>query len=125
LCQRIEDVRKENENDVIELSTTTDGVYDSVREKVDTDVTQAREAVAQIRACVDDKFGTVSGDMQQVRRNADEILNVNAILGELQHKLASGISNNPQPADSGDASVMVNTTDQQVASASSLNNNTL
>jgi len=45
--------------------------------------------------------------MQQVRRNADEISKVNAMLGELQNKLASGNSNIPQSADTGDAIVRV------------------
>jgi hypothetical protein len=44
--------------------------------------------MAQIREYVNDKFRTVSGDMKQVRRNADEISKVNATLGELQNKLA-------------------------------------
>ena len=86
-------------------------------EKIDTNVTQTREA---IREYVDDKLRAVSGDtcMQQVRRNADEISKVNATLGELQNKLASGNSNTPQSADTGDAIVRVITTDQQTASAS-------
>jgi ribosome-associated toxin RatA of RatAB toxin-antitoxin module len=108
VSERIEDVRKENEIEVIKLIATIDEVYASVSEKVNTDVTQAREAVAQIKEYVDDKFRTVSGDVQQVRRNADEISKVNATLGELQHKLASGIPNDPQSADLGNSSVRVN-----------------
>jgi len=63
--------------------------------------------------------------MQQVRRNADEISKVNATLGELQNKLASGNSSTPQSADSGNAIVRVITTDQQAASASSVDANIL
>jgi len=43
--------------------------------------------------------------MQQDRRNADKISKVNATLGELQNKLASGNSNTPQSADSGNTRV--------------------
>ena len=95
-----------------------------VSEKTDTVVTQTREAVVQIREYVDDKFRVVSGDMQQVRRNADEISKVNATLVELQNKLASGNSNTPQSADSGNAIVRVITTEQQAASVSSVETNT-
>jgi len=63
--------------------------------------------------------------MQQVRTNADEISKVNATLGEIQCKLASGNFNTPQSADSGNAIVRVITTDQQAASASSLDTNAL
>jgi hypothetical protein len=103
---------------VNKLSSIIDEVYASVSEKTDTDVTQIREYV-------DDKFRTVSGDMQQVRRNADEISKVNAKLGELQNKLASGISNTLQSANSGNAIVRVITTDRQAGSASSADSNTL
>jgi hypothetical protein len=122
MSERINNVRKDNEIEVIKLSSTVDEVYANVSEKIDTAVTQTREAVAQY---VDDKFRAVSGDMQQVRRNADEISKVNATLGELQNKLASGNSNTPQSADSGNAIVRVITTDQQAASASSVDTDTL
>jgi hypothetical protein len=125
VLERIDNVRKDNENEVIKLLFTIDEVYASLSEKIDTDVTQNREAVAQIREYVDNKFRAVSGDMQQVRRNADEISKVNATLGELQHKLASGISNIPQSADSGNVIVRVITTDRQAASAISVDTNTL
>jgi len=108
VSERIDDVRKDIENEVIKLSSTIDEVYASMSEKSDTDVIQTREA---IREYVDDKFRAVSGDMQQVRRNADEISKVNAMLGELQNKLASGNSITPQSADSGNAIVRVITTD--------------
>jgi hypothetical protein len=94
-------------------------------EKIDTDITQTREAIVHIREYVDDKFRAVSGDMQQVRRNADEISKVNATMGELQYKLASENSSTPQSADSGNAIVRVITTDQQAASAGSVDTNTL
>ena len=110
---RIDDVRKD-------LSSTIDEVYASVSEKIDTDVTQTREAIKEY---VDDKFRAVSGDMQQVRRNADEISKVNATLEELQNKLAVGNSNTTQSADSGNPIVRVTTTDQQAASGSSVGNN--
>jgi hypothetical protein len=63
--------------------------------------------------------------MQRVRRNANEISKVNVTLGELQNKLASGNSNIPQSADSGNAIVRVITTDHQEASVSSVDTNTL
>ena len=122
MSEKIDNIRKDNKNEVIKLSSTIDEVYASVSEKTETNVTQTREA---IREYVDDKFRAVSGDMQQVRRNADEISKVNATLGELQNKLASGNSNTPQSADTGDAIVRVVTTDQQSASASSVYTNTL
>jgi len=50
------------------LSSTFDEVYASVIEKIDTDITQTREAKTQIKEYVDDKFRAVSGYMQQVRR---------------------------------------------------------
>jgi hypothetical protein len=96
-----------------------------VSDKIDTDVKQTREAMAQIREYVDDTFSAVSGDMQQVRRTAVEISKVHATLGELRNKLASGNSNTPQSADSGNAIVRVITTDQQAASASSVDATTL
>jgi len=49
VSERIENVRKDNENEVIELSSTTDEVYASVSEKTDTVVTQTSEAMVQIR----------------------------------------------------------------------------
>jgi hypothetical protein len=49
LSERIDNIRKDNENEAIKLSSTTDKVYASVSEKNDTDVTQTREAIAQIR----------------------------------------------------------------------------
>ena len=94
-------------------------------EKIEAEVTQTSEAMAQIREYVDDKFRDVSGDMQQVRRNADEISKVNAALGELQNKVASGNSNTPQSADSVNAIVRVSAPDQQVGSASSVGTDTL
>jgi len=125
VSERIDNVRKDNENELVKLSSTIDEVYASVSEKIDTDVTQTREAITQIKEYVDDKFRTVSGDMQQVRRNADEISKVNATLGEMQNNLASRNSNTPQSADSGNAIVRVTTTDQQAASASSVDTNTI
>jgi hypothetical protein len=125
VSEKIDNLRKDNENEVIKLSATIDEVYASVSEKIDTDVTQTRETMAQFREYVDDKFRAVSGDMQQVRRNADEISKVNATLGELQNKSASGNSNTPQSTDSGNAIVRVITTDQQAASASRVDTNTL
>jgi len=80
VSERIDNVRKDNENGLVKLSSTIDEVYTSMREKIDTDVTQTREAMAQIREYVDDKCRSVSGDMQQVRRNADKISKVNATL---------------------------------------------
>ena len=115
VSENIDNVRKDNENEVIKRSSTIDEVYASMSKKTGTDVTQTKEA---IREYVDEKFRAVSGDMQQVREIADEISKVNATLGELQNKLASGNSNTPQSVDTGDAIVRVITTDQQTASAS-------
>ena len=123
--RELDNVRKDNGIDVIKLSFTTEEVYASVSEKTDTDLNQTREAIAQIREHVDDKFRAVSGDVQQFRRNADEVSKVNATFGELQNKLASGNSNTPQSADSGSAIVRVIATDQQAASDSSVDTNTL
>jgi len=82
--------------------------------------------MAQIREYVDDKFRVVSGDMQHVRRNADEISKVNSTLGGgLQNKLASGNYNAPQSAGSGNTLFRVITTDQHAASASSVDTNTV
>ena len=39
VSERIDNVRKDNENEAIKLSSTTDKVYASVSEKVDTNVT--------------------------------------------------------------------------------------
>jgi hypothetical protein len=83
-------------------------VYVSVTEKVDTAVTQTKEEMAQY---VDDKFRAVSGDMRQVRKNADEISKVQATLGELQNKIPSVSSNTPQSANSGNTVVRVISTD--------------
>jgi len=82
VSKRIDNVRKDNENEIVKMSSTTDEVYASVNGKIDTDVTQTREAMTQIREYVDEKFRAVSRDMQQVRRNADEISKVNATFGE-------------------------------------------
>jgi len=65
------------------------------------------------------------GDVQQVRRNADKISKVNATLGELQNKLAPGNSNTAQSTDSGNTIVRVNISDQQGASASSVDTHSL
>jgi len=91
-------------------------VYVSVTEKVDTAVTQTKEEMAQY---VDDKFRAISGEVQQVRKIADEVSKVQATLGELQNKIASVSSNTPQSADSGNTVVRVISTDQQAASTSS------
>ena len=99
VSERTDNVRKYNENELVKLSSTIDEEEASVCEKIDTDVTQNMEAMAQIREYVDDKFRAVSRDTQQVRRNADEISEVNATLGEMRNKLASGNSNTPQSAD--------------------------
>jgi len=95
LSERIDNVRKDNENEVIKLSSTIDEEYASVNEKTDTNVTQTREAMAKVTEYVNHRFRAVLGDMQQVGRNADEISKVNAMLGELQNKLASGNSQHP------------------------------
>ncbi len=125
ISERTDNVRKDNKNEVIKLSSTTEEVYASVSEKIEAEVTQTSEAIAQIREYVDDKFRAVSGDMQQVRRNADEISKVNAALGQLQNKLASGNSTTPQSAGSVNAIVRVSATDQQARSASIVGTNTL
>jgi len=65
----------------------------------------------------------VSSDMQQVRKNADEISKVNATLEELQNKLAAGNPNANQSADAGNAIVRVSNVGQQAASDSSITNN--
>jgi hypothetical protein len=118
VSERINEVRKDNEVEVGKLSSTIDEVYINVNEKIDTDVNQ-------VRAYVDGKFKAVSGDMQLVRRNAEEISKVKDKLGELQNKLAVGNFNTPQTADSGNARDRVITTDQQAGSSSSASNNTL
>jgi predicted RecB family endonuclease len=125
VSERMENVRKDNENELVKLSPTIDEVYASVSEKIDTDITQTGEAMTQIEEYLDDKLRAVSGDMQQVRRNADEISKLNATLGEMQSKLASGNSNTPQSADSGNAIVRVTTTDQKAASASIVDTDSL
>ena len=86
----------DTENEIIKLSSTIEEAHASVSEKIEAEVTQTSEAMAQIREHVVHKFRDVSGDMQQVRRNADGITNVNAALGELQNKVASGNSSTPQ-----------------------------
>jgi len=65
-----------------------------------------------------DKFRSISGEVQQVRKIADEVSKLQATLGELQNKIASVSSNTPQTADSGNA-VSVIATDQQAASTNS------
>ena len=112
VLERIDDVRKD-------MSSTIDEVYGRVSEKTDTDVTQTREAIREYA----DEFRAVSGDLQQVRRNAEEISQLNATFGELQNKLAVGNSNITQSADSGNAIVRVTTADQEAASVSSVDNN--
>ena len=67
--------------------------------------------VTQNRKCIDDKFDTVSRDMQQVRRNADKILKLNAMLGDFHNKLAAGNYNTPQSVDTGTVILRVTTTD--------------
>jgi hypothetical protein len=96
-----------------------------VNDKINTDVTQVREAITQIRVYVDNKFAAVSGDTQQVRKNADKISKLNATLGELQSRVTAGNSSTPHSAGSGNTSVTTNTTDQQVASGGSVDVNTL
>jgi hypothetical protein len=86
-------------------------VYTNISEKTDADVTQIREYV-------DDKFSTVSGDMQLARRNAEEISKLNDKLKDLQNKLTWGNYNTPQSADLENASDRAGTTDQQAVSAS-------
>jgi len=125
LSEKIDNVRKGNESEVSKLSSTTDEVYVSVSEKIDTNVNQSKEAKEQIREYVDDKFGALSGDMWQIRKNADEISKVQATLEELQNKVASVSSNTPQSADSGNTIVRVISTDQQAASVSGVGANIL
>jgi len=72
VSERLDNVRKDNVNELVKLSSTIDEVYASVSEKIDTDVTQTSEAMTQTKKYVDNKFRVVSGDMKQVRRNADE-----------------------------------------------------
>lgn len=55
-------------------------MFARVSEKIDTDVTQTRESITEY---IDDKVGAVSGDVQQVRKIADEMSKVKATLGEL------------------------------------------
>jgi prefoldin subunit 5 len=108
MAEKIDNVRKDNEGEISKLSSTIDEVYVSV--------TQTKEEMAQY---VDDKFRAISGEVQQVRKIADEVSKVKATLGELQNKAASVSSNTPQSADSGKTIVRVISTDQQVASTSS------
>jgi hypothetical protein len=119
---KIDNVRKDNEGQISRLSSTIEEVYVSVTEKVDTAVTRTREEMAQY---VDDKFRAISGDVQQVRKIADEVSKVQATLGELQNKVTSGSSNTPQSADSRNTFVRVISTDQQAASASGVGANIL
>ena len=63
VSERIDNVRKDIENEVIKLSSTIEEVSTSVSEKIFTEVTQTSEAVAKIREYVDDKFRAASGDM--------------------------------------------------------------
>ena len=49
VSERIDNVRKDNENELVKLSSIIDEVYASVSEKTDTDVTQTSKAMAQIR----------------------------------------------------------------------------
>jgi hypothetical protein len=122
---RIDNVRKDNENKIIKLSSTTEEAYASVSEKFEAEVTQTSAAIGQIREYVHDKLRGVSGDMQQVRRNAEEISKIKATLGELQNEVASGNSSNPQSADSVNATGRVVASEQQAGSASSLGTTTL
>jgi archaellum component FlaC len=112
MTEKIGNVRKDDESEVSKLSSTIDEVYVSVSEKIDINVNQTKEAIEQIREYVDDKFGTLSGDMRQVRKNADDISKVQATLGELQNKVASVSSTIPQSADSGNSIVKVISADQ-------------
>ena len=113
MSERIDDVRKD-------LSSNIDEMYARVREKIDTHVTQTRVA---IREYVYYRVGAVSGDVQQVRKIADQMSQVKATLGELQNKLAVGNYNTTPSADSGKAIFRVTATDQQAASISSVDNN--
>ena len=119
VSEKIDHVRKDNESEISKLSFTIDEVYVKVSEKIDTNVNQTQETIEQIRNYVDDKFRDLSGDIRQVRKNADVISKVQSTLRELQNKLASVSSNITQSADSGNTIVRVVTTDQQAASASS------
>jgi hypothetical protein len=125
VSEKIDSVRNDNENEGTKLSATIDEVYACMSEKIDTDIKQTRETVVKFREYVDDKFRAVSGDMQQVKRNCDEILKVNATLAELQKKSGSGNSNATQATESGNAIVETVTTDQQAAPASGTDINTL
>jgi len=125
LSEKIDNVRKDNESEISKLSSTIDEVYVRVSKKTDTNINQTKEAIEQIREYADDKFRAVSGDMRQVRKNADEISKVQATLGELQNKVASGSSNTPQSANSGNTIVRVISTDQQAASVSGVGANIL
>ena len=49
VSERIDNVRKDNKNELVKLSPTIDDAHASVSEKIDTVVTQTREAMAQIR----------------------------------------------------------------------------
>jgi hypothetical protein len=109
---KIDSIQKETESEISKLSTTIDDVYISVTDKVET-------AVARTRECVDNKLKAISGDVQQVKRNADEISKMQATLGELQNKVASVGPNTQPSADSGNTIVRVSTADLQLASTSS------
>jgi uncharacterized protein YoxC len=90
-----------------------------VSERVDTEVDQTREAIKEY---VDDKIRAFSSDMQQVKKNADEISKINATLEDLQNKRIAGNPNINQPADASNAIVRVNNADQQGTSSSSTDN---
>ena len=57
LLERVDNVRKDNGNEVINLASIIDEMHASMSEKIDTDATRTREA---IREYVDDKFRAVS-----------------------------------------------------------------
>jgi len=96
-----------------------------VNEKFEAEVTQISAAIAQIGEYVHDKFRGVSGDLQQVRRNAEDISKVKATLGELQNEVASGNSSTPQSAEPVNAIGRVLAPEQQGGSASSSGTTTL
>jgi tRNA U34 5-carboxymethylaminomethyl modifying GTPase MnmE/TrmE len=99
---KIDSVQKENESEISKLSVTIDDVYVNITEKVKTAVTQTKEEMTQY---VNNKFKAVAGDVQQVKRNADEISKIQATLGEIQNKIASVGPNETPSADSGNTSV--------------------
>jgi hypothetical protein len=160
VSERVDNVRKDNGNEISQLSSIVDQVYASVRDRINVYVTQTRKQVdvhrqevlkasrsmlaninehrEQTEAIISNikqqvtktreyvhKFSTVPADMQQFRRNADEISKLNAKLGELQNKLAAGNPNNAQSADSGNVIVTVNTADQLTGTDPSVETNTI